>query len=121
MRNFVWLIFLRNQTASFSGLLIPYDCEFIAIQAINKTAYKITEIYTIKNESLVVNFGTWDKDLGLKASNTSFYRRRLNFQNAKLNLISQNYEVHYYISYNSLNQVPKRVHSQRRVRNGSFP
>lgn len=67
--------------------LIPFDCEFILIQPKNKTIH-LTEIYSVNRKIFSFDFGTWAKDSNLIASNVNFYRRRMNFQRSKINVLS---------------------------------
>lgn len=89
-QNFVWLAFLEKETENFQNhnLKVPYDCEFIVIQSENETAKKLTEIYEVKNRSFALDFGTWDRNFGLKVPNVGFYIRRYNFQKTEIQVQS---------------------------------
>ena len=83
-QKFIWLVFVENLLET-NALLIPLDCEFILIEFVNKSIYKMAEIYTVKNKSFSLEFGTWDIN-GLSSSKRGFYRRRENFQGVKLTM-----------------------------------
>lgn len=84
-QKFIWLTFLENkmENLQYHKIKIPYDCEFIVIRPKNETTTLLTEIYEVKNRSFSLDFGTWDIN-GLKIPNASFYARRSNFENTKI-------------------------------------
>lgn len=67
-------------------LSVPYNCQFIVIQQTNGLAYKLTEIYEVKNKSFSLDFGKWDQG-GLKTSTLSFFRRRQNLKKTEIQVL----------------------------------
>lgn len=101
LQNFVWLIFLRNETETLhmKQFIFPYDCELIVIQPTSGADYKLTELYTIKNRAFSLPFGTWNKNFGLNISKIGFYRRRQNFQKAEMITVSLPFHVRLFLFF----------------------
>lgn len=81
--KYTWVVFDDNIKLS-----IPYNCEFIRIQKIHSTAYKLTEIYMVKNKIFVNDFGTFDFNSGLKIQDATMYQRRLDLNGSVINSVT---------------------------------
>lgn len=87
LKYYTWLLFDENINIS-----IPYDCEFIIVQTKDKNIYKLSEIYSIKNQTFRNDFGTWDYKFGFdKSENRTFYWRRLNFNGSEIESVAFDY------------------------------
>ena len=97
MAFFKWLIFLTDPKADRTHyrdkLIIPYNCEFIVIQARNSTNYQLTEYYEIKSSSYSLDFGTWDSNSGLRGPDVTFYSKRINMHRNRIMVINFNKDV----------------------------
>lgn len=68
-------------------LLVPLDSEFITAFPINRTSYKLLEIYKIKIETVKKDFGIWNEDK-LYITGIPWYWRRRDFKNETLITVS---------------------------------
>lgn len=86
--EFSWFFYLDKIlfTQSYEKLQIRYDCQFIFIHPVDNIAYKLTEIYKIKNSTMVYDYGTWDYEKGLKIKDVSLLKRRIDLNNSVLTI-----------------------------------
>lgn len=79
LSGFTWFVFLDDSKSDIFSydFRVPFNCEFVVIQPIHNSLYKLSEIYQVKNNSFYFNFGTWGDVLN--ATEMSFNRRRINF------------------------------------------
>lgn len=87
MSKFVWFVFLEGSHKFYpQNLHISYHCEFYIIQKINATFYRLSEVYSAKNNSFSSDVGTWSPD-NLKITNISLYNRRINLNGTIFNIV----------------------------------
>lgn len=82
VHRFTWLIYL-DSLEFIKKIFIPYKCEFIICYQHDKNNYKLIEIYNVKNQSFLKEFGLTSYDKIIMAKKF-FYSRRMNLNNTEL-------------------------------------
>ncbi|KAJ4445625.1 hypothetical protein ANN_12307 [Periplaneta americana] len=80
-----WLLFAaRDVTLEtfFSGINIPFDCEFLVAQEESEQMMELSEVYRINAEDVLHTyaFGNWTSRRGLRWRKMNIYERRNNLQ-----------------------------------------
>ena len=78
----MWLAFLEKPLSTDAEIFpkdIPHDCEFIAVENITESTYKLTELYSVKDKQFSYDFGFWDGHQGwVNVTAIPFHLRRQN-------------------------------------------
>lgn len=94
MKKFTWLVLVDWRMSSKEdeeNLLVPYDCEFFLVYPTGLKEYKLVEVYKVKNQIRMFDYGTWDKDSGLKTTEISWYWRRVDLKNLTMVMMGLKY------------------------------
>lgn len=86
---FTWVVILEQDHlthTNMADIFIPYNCQFIIVDSINTTSYRINEIYKIKEHTKLISkeIGTWVLDDGLTCVTGYFYERRMDLEGTEM-------------------------------------
>jgi hypothetical protein len=81
----IWLLFLDTNTSLdqfFTGINIPFDCQFLVAQPQGDHAVVLTEVYRVSPTLplQIYRFGNWTAGGGLTWPSQGLYKKRNNLQ-----------------------------------------
>jgi hypothetical protein len=93
MSKATWMLFLDTTwplDEFFSGVYIPFDCEFVVVQSAGDEGVILTEVYRVSPSFPLqkYRFGTWSAGDGFFCTDKGFYQRRDNLQGLALKTAS---------------------------------
>lgn len=74
-------------------LPIPLNCEFIFAISTDGANYELIEYYRVKETSFTFQYGKWNAESGLRATELSFMEKRSNLNNVTFNFASEQWDA----------------------------
>jgi hypothetical protein len=87
----IWLLFLDTNSSLeqfFTGINIPFDCQFLVAQPAGGQLVVLTEVYRVSPvlPLQTYRFGSWSPGGGLTWPSQGFYQRRNNLHGISLHV-----------------------------------